>query len=485
MKVFLGIDIGTTNVKCLVLGSNGKILNILHSPTPKRSKKGIEFLDLEAVRSYVEKAIDEIEEDHTLAAVAFSSFGETVIPVKQGKAFSIPVMWHDRVTYPIWENHKEFVDRLAPYRITGVDNGYTFSIYKILFQKEASNLETVQQWLPVSSYLSYSLGARPTWDMSQACRSFMVNIHSRTWNSQLLEYIGETEETMGTLVYTGEQIGQTKNGVPIVSAGHDHITGLYAAQAFAKGREFLFDSMGSASVIAAVISGDAETMHFDKSFMARGTVGIAFKDSQYYIESNVRHYGKLLQSLMNLTGYEATKESYERLNMEIEKLDQWNSRPLFMVNGDLITGESLQGITFLEMPISLRSEQLIQSAYIYLASTSRRIVDNIERITGKTLPIISGGGGSLNNLLIKYKASLLQRQIWVLPTSELTALGGAFAAAHGIGADEVIESCVNYYQPNKTLPEERISKALMEIYEKNSDRYSMIERNRRIDIQEG
>lgn len=485
MKVFLGVDIGTTNIKCLVLGEDGRILDVLHSPTPKKRKGRVEFLDLDAARSYIEKAISEITELHSPAAVAFSSFGETIVPVKRGEVLSTPVMWYDRATYSLWESHKEAVDKLAPYRITGVENSYTFSFYKMLFHKAYSNLESVEHWLPVSSYLPYSLGAEPTWDMSQACRSFMVDIHSRSWNSPLLEYIRETEEAMGRLVYTGERIGSTKDGVPLVSAGHDHITGLYAAQVFAQGREFLFDSMGSASVIAAVVTGTAETLNFDRPLMPGWTVGIAYKDHQYYMESNVRHYGKLLQTLMNLTGLEATKEEYEKINSEIEKLKQWNSKPLFLVNGDLVTGEGLQGISLLEMPIPFRREQLMQSAYIYLASISKRIVDNIERIAEKALPIISGGGGSLNCLLMKYKASLLDREIWVLPTSELTALGGAFAAARGVGADEVIDRCVSIHQPSKTSPDERIADPLREIHEKNLEKYSLIEEEKKIAIQEG
>lgn len=345
MNVFLGIDVGTTNIKCLVLGEDGRILKVLHSPTPKNKEGGVEFLDLELTRSYVKSVIEKVGKLHSLAAIAFSSFGETVIPVRQREVLTKPVMWYDRSTYRLWESHRESVDSLAAYRITGVENSYTFSLYKILLQKEAFKPEEVENWLPVSSYLAYSLGGEPAWDMSQACRSFMVNIHSRKWNSSLVKYIGESEETMGELKYTGEQVGHTKSGVPLVSAGHDHITGLYAAQAFAGGKEFLFDSMGSASVIAAVVSGTAESLNFAGPFMPGGTVGIAYKDHQYYIESNVRYYGKLLQSLMDLTQTDATKEGYERLNREIERLSHVNSRPLFLVNGDLIVNEGLQGIT--------------------------------------------------------------------------------------------------------------------------------------------
>ncbi len=103
MNVFLGIDIGTTNIKSLVLGEDGRILEVLHWTTPKNRENGVEFLDLEITRSYVESVIGKVEKLHSLAAIAFSSFGETVIPVRQREALAKPVMWYDRSTYSLWK----------------------------------------------------------------------------------------------------------------------------------------------------------------------------------------------------------------------------------------------------------------------------------------------------------------------------------------------------------------------------------------------
>ncbi len=53
---------------------------------------------------------------------------------------------------------------------------------------------------------------------------------------------------------------------------------------------------------------------------------------------------------MDLTQTDAihVKEGYERLNREIEKLGQEFKTVLFLVNGDLVVGEGLQGITLLK-----------------------------------------------------------------------------------------------------------------------------------------
>ncbi len=484
MKVYLGLDIGTTNTKCLVLGSNGVILETIREATPKKKLGGAEYLDLRKMQSLIEKLLSEINEKYALGAVAFSSVGETVIPLRNRTPLCLPLMWYDRAVYPLWEKHKAAVDKLAPYKITGMDNGYIFSIYKILFQRDLFDLKSVEHWLPVGSFFAYMLGAEPTWDMSLACRSFMVDIHERSWNRPILEYVDVAPDSMGELVYTGQQIGSTKDGVPIISGGHDHITGLFAAKEFAQGKEFLFDSMGSASVVAAVVKSDADSLDFESPFMPGGTIGIAFEESQYYIENDIRYYGRLLESLMNLTGLKASKEGYDRLNEVIERSDAWHSNPLFLVSGDLVTGEVMEGITLLDMPLTFTREELLHCAYIYLVSSSKEIVDNLEKITEKRLPIICGGGGSQNSLLMKYKASLMERDISILPTSELTALGGALAAAHGVGDSTTIERCVKNHGLLKTEADIDIAENIKDIYSRNSKRYSDIEKERKIDFQQ-
>ena len=103
MKAYLGIDIGTTNMKCLVLGSNGKILEVMHEETPKKRIAGADYLDLEATHSFVDKFISGASGKYSLGGIAFSSIGETVVPVYKGKALSDPLMWYDSATRSIWE----------------------------------------------------------------------------------------------------------------------------------------------------------------------------------------------------------------------------------------------------------------------------------------------------------------------------------------------------------------------------------------------
>lgn len=313
----------------------------------------------------------------------------------------------------------------------------------------------------------------------------MVDVHKRKWNEQLVEYAGESPDSMGALVYTGQLIGETRDGVPIVSGGHDHITGLYAAMAFAGNREFLLDSMGSAAVVAAVVNANERQLQLEEPFMPGGTIGIAFEESQYYIENDVRYYGRFLETLMRLTGFEPNREGFRKVNQLLEERNDWEFDPLFLVSGDLFTGEAMKGITILDIPLDTTREQLVKSAYVYLASSSKTVVDKLERIAGRALPIIAGGGGSQNELLMRYKASLLNRDIAVLQTSELTALGAALAAARGVGDTEVVSSCVGNHELLKTSPDHNLSEIINRIHSESLRRYAGIQKEKKIDLSQG
>ena len=485
MKVYLGVDIGTTNTKFLVLGSNGVIIRTMKQITPKKIAGKVEYLDIRKLQRTIDEVITGISEEYSIQGIAFSSIGETVIPVSNRKPLCEPLMWYDRASYPYWEKHRDTVESLAPYRITGIENGYIFSIYKIIFQKHFFELDHVEHWLPVGAYFAYMFGAEATWDMSLACRSLMVDVHKRKWNEQLVEYTGESPDSMGALVYTGQLIGETRDGVPIVSGGHDHITGLYAAMAFAGNREFLLDSMGSAAVVASVVNANERQLQLEEPFMPGGTIGIAFEESQYYIENDVRYYGRFLETLMRLTGFEPNREGFRKVNQLLEERNDWEFDPLFLVSGDLFTGEAMKGITILDIPLDTTREQLVKSAYVYLASSSKTVVDKLERIAGRALPIIAGGGGSQNELLMRYKASLLNRDIAVLQTSELTALGAALAAARGVGDTEVVSSCVGNHELLKTSPDHNLSEIINRIHSESLRRYAGIQKEKKIDLSQG
>ena len=56
-KVYLGVDIGTTNSKILILNKNGKIEDIIKMQTPRMFKENIEYLDLSKLENSIDKSV--------------------------------------------------------------------------------------------------------------------------------------------------------------------------------------------------------------------------------------------------------------------------------------------------------------------------------------------------------------------------------------------------------------------------------------------
>ncbi|MBC7123008.1 MAG: sugar kinase, partial [Pseudothermotoga sp.] len=266
MKAYIGIDVGTTNTKVIAVTRNG-IERIHKLQTTKKLIDGVEFFDLDKIERNLRNTINAIRESYQIAGIACTSVGESVVPVASGRKLHDPIVWYDTCTKALQEENENLVNQLAPYIISGSRDIYYYSLYKILYmqRKGMVKLNDVEHWLPVSSYIAYRLTGTAVWDMTQAYRSHMVDIHRRCWNEQLLNAFDIPVQQLGKLDYTSSFVGYYDN-IPVFLAGHDHLTGTYGLISLF-GSELIFDSMGTASYIVGVATERENEFHLDRPFM--------------------------------------------------------------------------------------------------------------------------------------------------------------------------------------------------------------------------
>ena len=60
MEYYVGYDIGTTNLKCLLLSSDGIIEKVIKESTPKIKYKSYLFFDLKRIETFVDQTLDEL-----------------------------------------------------------------------------------------------------------------------------------------------------------------------------------------------------------------------------------------------------------------------------------------------------------------------------------------------------------------------------------------------------------------------------------------
>lgn len=129
MKVYMGIDIGTTNTKIMVIGENG-VEKIVKTKTPKKRLKNVEYFDLDKLTANLERIISQLKEAYDLSGLSCTSVGESVVPVANGKKLHDPIVWYDTCTKQTQEKYEKIVAQLAPYEISGSRDIYYFPCTK-------------------------------------------------------------------------------------------------------------------------------------------------------------------------------------------------------------------------------------------------------------------------------------------------------------------------------------------------------------------
>jgi len=470
-SIYLGVDIGTTNTKALALGNDGRILDLIKIKTSKKFEKGVEFLDLSHLETQINLIFENMKSKYYIKGIAFSSFGESVVPVKGNSFTHEPLMWYDDCTINIMKELELFIEKYVPYTVSGLKKGYTYSIYKILWMRRNLNFAPPDFWLPLSSYFTYKYTGKAVWDITHACRTLLFDIHKREWIDELINLI-DLHGKLGELAYTGTFVGNTKDGIPIFLAGHDHFTGLFGLSKILNTKSIIYDSMGSASVIAALACEKDHELHFKNPFMKpSGIIGAAFQDHQYYLENSIKYYGKFLEWIMEFIGIIPNSDNFEKINKEIEKNEKITEKMYFLIGGDLIAGEDKARFNIFNCPINISDWEIIQSAYIYLCTMSKIIYDNLTYFIPAEAIYVASGGNTLNETFMKYKATLIDKNVYIINTPETTALGSCISGVVGSKNDSTLNNLRSNLKVNKIppIPEKKIE--LLESFNRISNFY--------------
>jgi L-fuculokinase len=454
MSLYLGIDIGTSNMKCLALSNSGHSRIINAKPTPTwRSESQVTFFQLAGIARFVRESVAHALSLDEVSGIGFATVGESVVPLDStGEPLADPVVWYDATTRGI-STELAAESGIRDYISRGVTESYTMSVYKMLWMtREIVQLNDVHSWLPLSSYLPYMLTGQSKWDFSQACRSLLFDIHSRSWDLQTAEQLGLVG-ALPSITGMGEAMGETREGIPVFLGGHDHIVGISGIRDLF-GKETIFSSMGSASVMGGIVDARPEEMKSQMTRVENLIVGVPRDPGEYYVEMSLRYVGKLLEMVARLFGGDDGASFYSEMNEVLGKQNIRRTYPL-LVEGDLVVQERTDGVSFWNLPIDGEVTEFVHSMYLYFASMTQLVDERLGVFFNKPR-IVLGGGVTKNRLLMHYIANSLDRPVELLSESELSALGAALLPAFGLKDVRIYEAVrqqltITIVEPGRTI----------------------------------
>ena len=218
--LYIGIDLGTSAVKLLLMDENGNIQKIvskeypLYFPKPGWSEQHPEDWYVQSM-----EGIRELTAECDKSQVAGISFGGQMHGLvaldKDDQVIRPAILWNDGRTGKQTDYLNQVIgkDKLSEYTANIAFAGFTAP--KILWMKEnePGNYKKITKIMLPKDYLAYRLSGSFCTDVSDASGMLLMDVKNRCWSKEMLVICGITEEQLPKLYESYEVVGTLKPDV--------------------------------------------------------------------------------------------------------------------------------------------------------------------------------------------------------------------------------------------------------------------------------
>jgi xylulokinase len=443
----LGLDVGTTNIKCLALDHTGKIVAQASEPTPQSHPRP-GWTDFEpdplwdAVGQTVRAVVSQLEHRQAVKGIAVSSLAESLVPIdSEGQPVAPAIAWFDLRTTAEYEWICDRVGYETLFNISGLNPDPMFGLCKILWAKNHSPaaFHRARCWLHLADYVAFRFcGVRAT-DPSLACRTLAYDVRRRAWANEIIEAAGLEVSAFPPICKSGTPLGPvtaaaaSATNLPptaIVSVGlHDHISGAFAAGGLNTG--VLLDSIGTSESLNSVFQKPLSDPRIAAHGLAHGAIWI--DEPIYYLTGGLQTAGAAVEWFRRELG---GKTGIAELVDEAKLAD--DSVPVFLPHliRSLTPYPDAQAAgAFIGIKSTTTRGAMFKAVLEGLAFEARAIADAMLNVAA--LPpfqkILTIGSSFENRLLTQIKADVYGFPTHVNPVRETASLGAALLAGIGCG----------------------------------------------------
>lgn len=469
--LFIGIDLGTSAVKLLLMDAQGNILKItskeyaLSFPHPGWSEQNpVDWYEQTMLGL---KELLEGCDKNSVAGISFGGQMHGLVALDANDQVIRPaILWNDgRTTKQVaYLNDVIGKEKLSSYTANIAFAGFTAP--KILWMKEEEpeNFARIAKIMLPKDYLAYRLSGSFCTDYSDASGMLLLDVEHRKWSEEMLEICGITKEQLPHLYESYEVVGTLRPEVADelgLSAGVKVIAGAGDNAAAAVGTGTVGDgacniSLGTSGTIfisSKTFGVDAQNAlhsfaHADGNYHLMGCMLSAASCNKWWMD-------QILQ-----------EKDYVTAQKDITVLGQNHVYFLPYLMGERSPhNDPLARACFVGMSMDTTRADMIQAIFEGVAFAMR---DSLEVARSQNIEIRRTkicGGGAKSPLWCKIMANVLNLQVDLLEVEEGPALGGAMLAAVGCGVYHTVEEAARaIVRVSDTISPEP---QLVEAYEKH------------------
>lgn len=444
--LYIGIDLGTSAVKLLLMDQDGKIVNVvsreypLYFPHPGWSEQKPEDWYAQTM-----EGIKELIQDVDKTQVAGISFGGQmhglVILDRDDNVIRPAILWNDGRTTEETDYLNNVIgkEKLSQYTANIAFAGFTAP--KILWVKknEPENFAKIAKIMLPKDYIAYKLTGVHCTDVSDASGMLLFDVKNRRWSREMCEICGvstdqlatcyESYETVGTLLpEIAEELG-ISSAVKVAAGAGDNAAA--AVGTGTVGDNMCNISLGTSGTIfisSAKFGVDRfnalhSFAHADGSYHLMGCMLSAASCNKWWMDEII-----------------GTKD-YGAEQKLIEKLGENHVYYLPYLMGERSPHNDPNArAVFIGMTMDTTRADMTQAVLEGVAFALRDSLEVAKSLGIKLERTKICGGGAKSPLWKKIVANVLNLKVDVIESEEGPAMGGAMLAAVACGEFESVEA---------------------------------------------
>ena len=449
---FLGIDLGTSSVKIIVMDDKGKVIESVSKSYPiSYPEVGWAEQNPEDWWNSTKEGINELLSKNNIIVndikgISFSGQMHGLVLLDEKNDVLMPaILWCDQRTQVQCEylNKKFGQDKLSKYTANKALTGFTLP--KLLWVKE-NRLEiyekTAHIMLP-KDYISFKLTGSFASDVSDASGTLMFDVENRKWSSEMLDLLEIDEKILPKVYESSEVVGKVSEEASkevrlstetlVIAGAGDQAAG----------------AVGTGTVDAGVLS------------VALGTSGVVFGcnekfsvDTENKLHSFCHSNGKwhqmgvmlsaasCLQWWVENINIDAEGDIYEKLLSEAEQSPVGSNKLIFLpyLMGERTPHSDVNAKgSFIGLNITHKRGDMTRAILEGVCFGLRDSLEILKSTAAEATEVRVSGGGSRNRFWRQILADIFNIKVGVINSAEGPAYGAAILAAVGCGLYKTVE----------------------------------------------
>ncbi len=476
--LYIGIDLGTSAVKLLLMDGEGSVRKIvskeypLYFPHPGWSEQNPEDWFLQSLEGIKELTAECKKEE--VAGISFGGQMHGLVALdKDDNVIRPAILWNDGRTGAETGYLNEVIgkQKLSEYTANIAFAGFTAP--KILWMKknEPENFDKISKIMLPKDYLAYRLSGSFCTDVSDASGMLLMDVKNRCWSKEMMEICHISEEMLPALYESYEAVGTLKPelagelglspDVKIIAGAGDNAAAAVGTGTVGEGRcNISLGTSGTIFISSKSFGMDENNAlhsfaHADGNYHLMGCMLSAASCNKWWSED-----------ILKTKDFAAEQTRIKKLGE-----NQVFYLPYLMGERSPHNNPNARAV-FIGMSMDTTREDMTQAVLEGVAFALR---DSLEVARALGIHIERTkicGGGAKSPLWKKIIANVMNIKVDIIESEEGPALGGAMLAAVGCGeypdVETIAEKTVKVVDTVEPKPE------LVEKYEERYQKFRKI-----------